>query len=720
MKSIFTLCICVFLASGVAFAQKSKLTLADKHFQAFDFETAIAIYDDVLEKHPENKEALRKISLSLTNVKQNELAEERLKQLTSLEESSVADLVMMADVLKKNGKLNEAAEVYEKIHRLYPENETGKRYYAHPQWVKSLLRDSSRYVVKNTGINSGQSDFAPAFMNENIIFSSSRGEGKGKYHSYSWNDQSYLNLFTADIREDSVLANADVLRNSVNTRFHEGTVTHDPHDNLLYITRNNYHNGKKKKDKQGNLNLGIFIARFEDGEYGTVEPFEHNDKSYSVGHPALSKDGKKMYFISDMPGGQGGTDIYFSEKKDGKWSEPKNIGPEVNTSGNEMFPFLLDDNLLYFASDGHVGLGGLDLYHYRADSENAQVINMGFPINTAQDDFGICVFPNGKSGFLSSNRPGGMGDDDIYKYTIADPEKVVISGVVLDQKTNDPVEGAKVMIKRSNTTDSSDIVMNTDKDGRYELTLDSADQATVVSTKEGYFKKASSAEADNNAEYVEGVDIKLDDYQFGVEGYVIYAGENKPAKGASLKLYNESGELIAEEKSSAEGQYNFELEGGSKYRIVCEKEGYLTQQIDFATPQDPSPALRSDFQLFSPENESAIQLGNIYYEYDKHNIRKEAEVELNKLVSLMQENPGMKIEVQSHTDSRGSDAYNIELSKKRAASVMAYLVRNGVDKSRLDSRGFGESKPINKCENESCAEWQHQENRRTEFLIVEY
>jgi outer membrane protein OmpA-like peptidoglycan-associated protein len=720
MKSIVTLFFCLFLAAGVSLAQKSKLTLADKHFQVFDFENAIAIYDDVLEKHPENSEALRKVSVSLSNTGNYVMAETRLKTLSDLEERSADDMILLADVLKQNGKLQEAADVYEEIYQQYPENAIAKKYHEHPNWVKSLLRDSTRFNLEIAGINSQYSDFAPVFMDDQVLFSSSRREGKGQTRSYNWNDQSYLNIFTSDIRTDSLLENPDVLRNDVNTRFHEGTVSYDPNEDKLYITRNNFIDGKLEKDSEGNLNLGIFVSALENGEFGDIEPFVFNNKDFSVGHPTLTSDGQKIYFVSDMPGGEGGTDIYYSEKADGNWSEPKNLGSKVNTPGNEMFPFLVDDQILYFASDGHIGLGGLDLYYFRLNSENAEAFNMGYPINTAHDDFGICVFEGGKSGYLSSNRPGGMGDDDIYKYVIADPEKTVISGIVLDQKTQEPVDGATVTVRRSTATDSSDVAIITDEAGRYELELDTAEQATVMGSKEGYFKEASTAHTDNNSEYVEGVNIKMENYDFGVEGFVYLANDNKPAENATLELLDENDNVLKETSSDPEGQYAFELEAASDYTIVCKKDGFVTQETSFTTPENPAPAVRSDFQLFSPEKDQTIQINNVYYDFDKYDIRKEDEVELNKLVNLLKANPNMEIEIQSHTDNRGSAAYNLELSRKRAASVVNYLTEHGIEKSRLNSKGFGEKNPVNICGEKGCSEWKHQENRRTEFAIKRF
>ncbi|MFZ6050623.1 OmpA family protein [Halocola ammonii] len=719
MKSIVTFFICLFLFTGFSLAQKSKLTLADKHFQAFDFTEAIAIYDDVLEKHPENSEALRKVSVSLSNTGNYALAEARLKTLTELEEKSVDDLILLADVLKQNGKLDEAAEIYEEIYRQYPENEIAKKYHEHPNWVKSLLRDSSRFNLEIAAINSKYSDFAPVFMDDKVLFSSSRREGKGQTRTYNWNDQSYLNIFASDLEKDSTLANPDVLRNDLNTRFHEGTVSYDQNEGKLYITRNNYIDGKQQKDENGNLNLGIFISSFNDGEFGDVQPFELNNKNYSVGHPTLTSDGSTIYFVSDMPGGHGGTDIYYSEKIDEKWSEPKNLGPVVNSSGNEMFPYLVDDEVLYFSSDGHVGLGGLDLYYFRLNYNNPVAFNMGYPINTTHDDFGICVFENGKSGFLSSNRPGGMGDDDVYHYAIADPEKTVISGIVFDQETKEPVEGATVTVRRSSVTDSSDVAISTDESGRYELELDTTDQAVVMGSKEGYFKEASTANRDNNSEYVDRVNIELEDYDFGVEGFVYLAKEKIPAENATLQLLDEKGNLLKEISSDPEGQYAFALEANSRYTVVCKKEGYVTQKTNFETPAESAPAQRSDFQLFKPEKDQTIQLSNIYYAFDKSYIREEDKPELNKLADLMKSNPNMEIEIQSHTDNRGSADYNLDLSRKRAASVVRYLTSNGIDNSRLTAKGFGESSLLHECSEEECPEWKHQENRRTEFVIKE-
>ena len=419
-------------------------------------------------------------------------------------------------------------------------------------------------------LNSPQSDFAAVAAGSKLFFTSDRFGGKTD-PVYGWTGNSYLRIYTAGIiRADSStisFGQPEEGPGEFNQSFHDGPLCFSNDMNEVFINRTIEVTDKARHDSgsiQTHL-LKIYHAVKKNGKWSKPEPFFLNSRKYSVGHPALSPDGNTLYFVSDSEGGYGGTDIWSCTRSDGRWSEPVNMGKGINTPGNEMFPFLDEKGNLYFASDGYPGFGGLDIYiAKRSGSGWEPPVNPGPPFNSSRDDFALVAWPGGISGTFSSNRPGGLGNDDIYCFRALPPAKEVV-------------------------------------------------------------------------------------------GLPPAVAENKPKEIPPR------------------------LAVGKTYRIE-----------------------------------------NIYYDFDKWNIRKDAEHSLDSLISILKEYP-VNVEIGSHTDCRGSAGYNETLSQKRAESVVSYLIKQGIDPSRLTARGYGKSQLINRCNceaNVACTEAEHQANRRTEFRIT--
>jgi len=476
-----------------------------------------------------------------------------------------------------------------------------------------------------------------------LIFASARGGGK----KYMWNEQPFLDLFSAEKQEDGTYANVTAFNDQVNTKFHESTVAFTPDDQVMYFTRNNYYNKKYKKSEDGTNRLKIFKATLEGGEWTNIESVHFNSDEYSVAHPTINLKGTKMYFASDMTGTLGKSDIFEVDiNPDGTLGEPVNLGPSVNTEGHETFPFVNSEGDLFFSSNGFSGLGGLDVFVIRDFEKrrelNQQLIleNIGRPINSPMDDFGYYENVATEEGFFTSNREGGKGDDDIYSFKFPDCEQVV-EGVVKDQETDELIVGAKVTL-----LDAESVALNSQVVG-------------------------------------------------------------------------------------AEGTYKFEkLECEKEYLIRIEAEDYETVEERFTTPKKKqdliiNPKLEKDVKSITEGTDLAQTLGIpiIYFDYDKYVIRYDAEVELQKVLAVMNQYPEMIIDIKSHTDCRGKADYNEKLSEKRAQSTRNYLISKGIDASRLTAKGYGESQLVNDCgcesNNESdCTEKEHQLNRRSEFIIV--
>ena len=511
--------------------------------------------------------------------------------------------------------------------------------------LDGLLRMQDRFDIKNLSINSANSEFSPMFYNgDEMVYASSMDSSIFTTRRYKWNNQPYLDLYVAKVNEESQdLKDAIKFSKKVNTKYHEASVTFSPDNETMYFTRNNY--GKKlKRDKNGINHLKIYRSRKIDGEWTEAEEVPFNSDEYSTGHPALSTDGKQLYFVSDMPGSIGETDIFVVDVlENGSFSTPRNLGPEINTEQKEMFPFI-NDKKLYFSSNGHVGLGGLDVFEVAFDDEAGflEVRNLGKPVNSKNDDFSFIVDEETQKGYFASNRAGGKGDDDIYSFKRLQIEEVpanknAISGVVAELVTGDIMPNALVVLLDENNIKLKE--METDENGSFVFEdLESDKRYVLKTTKDSYFEDTREAATKDNE--LVNVDV-------------------------SMRKLN-----------------------------------------DMITVENGIKKLKTEM---------------IHFNFDKYNIRKDAALELDKLVAVMKESPNMIIKIESHTDSRGAAVYNKYLSDKRAKSTRDYIIAQGIDPKRIESAiGYGEEQLINNCNGKvACTEEAHYLNRRSEFIIVD-
>ncbi len=510
--------------------------------------------------------------------------------------------------------------------------------------LDDILDSEDDYELKNMAINTQYSDFSPMFLDSNqIVFSSAKDSSPFNTRKYKWNDQPYLDLYVAEINKASQdLQNAIKFSKKINSKYHEASVAFSPDNRTMYFTRNNY--GKRlKRDKEGVNHLKIYKSNKIGLEWAEAVEVSFNSNDYSTGHPALSPDGKQLYFVSDMPGSIGKTDIFVVDVfDDGSFSKPRNLGPGINTEKREMFPFF-NGTKLYFSSDGHTGLGGLDVFEAPYDAEEGfgAVANLGKPINSNKDDFSYIVDEENHKGFFASNRAGGKGDDDIYS-----------------------------------------------------------------------FKRPAIEEIPVNNNAIAGVITEL-------------VAEDLMPK-VLVQLLDEKGIKLKEMMTEDDGSFVFEdLEGNTKYTLKTVKGQFFDGERPIATVDNER--VNVDISMKRLKDMIAVEEGikklkteMIYFEFDKSNVRPDAAKELDKLVSVMKEYPGMAIKIESHTDSRGSRAYNEYLSDKRAKSTRDYIISRGIDESRIESAiGYGESRLLNECDGTvRCAEATHLLNRRSEFIIV--
>lgn len=390
--------------------------MGDKEYEQFNYLKAVEYYEHALKKDSSDVHVLRRLAQGYNKIGDNSNSFKFFDLLTNNTDHVDSDWVLYGDLSRENGKYSLAKKCYLEYLKSQPEASEIKSLVKQMEVLEKFNLGQLKCNVETVPFNSIYSDFAPAFYNNHVIFSSGRKSKRFRNDKYGWNGQYFLELFqynNENVEEEQVMRFAA----GIGSKYHEAVVCFSSDFTQMYFTRSNYYNGKLKRDDAGVNNLKIFVAEEKDGSWDITEEFPFNSDEYSVGHPSLSKDGNILYFVSDMPGGNGGTDVYKSVLKNGEWTKPENLGKEINTSGNEMFPHV-KGSTLFFASNGHAGMGGLDIYVTNLSDEKLVITHIGAPVNSEEDDFSLVMHSKENQGYFSSNRKGGQGDDDIYKFEI--------------------------------------------------------------------------------------------------------------------------------------------------------------------------------------------------------------------------------------------------------------------------------------------------------------
>lgn len=719
-----TLILVGLLLAGVSYGQKSpKEEKADTYFKNYSYEKAIEKYNSIDGLGAEGK---RNLAVSYQRTNQIEEASNVYSELVGENAMIAEDYYNYAMVLKAQGNYTTANDMLEKFTELSPSDTRATEFQQLKVKQSDLQNDKGQYKITHLDINTEDQDFAPVYFNDKIVFASTREGVTPIKRKWNWNQKPFLNLYIAD-RDGEQLANPELLDKTVNKKFHEGVASFAKDGMLMAYTSDNY----DEKSEDGTVKLEIFFSSYENDKWTSPEGFSLNNKEYSVGHPSLSKDGNVMYFASDMPGGKGGVDIYRIEKDgEGKWGEPQNLS--INTEGNEMFPFYQEDQeMLFFASNGHFGLGGLDLFVSPFMGDNFyKAVNLGAPINTSADDFALIVDEKMKKGYFSSNREGGKGDDDIYAFDLLKPITFgkTIKGTAKDKEGN-ILAGTLVKL----FDESGDVVseVTTAEDGSYSFTVDPEKNFKLTGDKEKYFSGKNTADTHTEEdEIIADVILEKD------PGLALYALITDKKTGDALDgvkmtiIDNMTGQ--SETYTTPEtGDYlrplaDKKLNDRGSYNITIEKEGYFTKTVTYNTAFDKPGKYNVHEALdlgLDPEVKDLsemVQINPINFDYNKYNIRADAAVELDKIVSIMNKYPEMIVELGAHTDCRGSDSYNERLSDKRAKASAKYIAERITKPERIYGKGYGENKLLEDCGGncKACTDEQHAKNRRTEFKVI--
>lgn len=490
MKIILKVSITIILFSSLINAQEQKTKRADKKFDDYAFVDAIENYEQLVNEGYSKEDIFKRLgNANYLNAKYGK-ATEWYGKLLNLEAVEIEGEYMYryAQCLKSIGKYKEADFWMTKFEKTKINDTRANLFSEKPNYLEEIKLNSGRYDISNLDVNSAVSDFSPAYYKDNLVFSTARDTGITSRNIHQWNKGSFLNLYEASITEDGKVSEPKRFSKKINTKTHEASAVFTKDGNTVYFTRNNSQNGKFERDDEGISRLKIYRAILDEGEWSNIQELPFNSDSYSVAHPALSNDEMTLYFSSDMPGTVGASDIFkVSIKENGSFGVPENLGHEINTESRETFPFVSKD-ILYFASDGHPGLGGLDVFAVMLNGSMKDVINLGEPINGREDDFSYIVDENGK-GYFASNRTEGKGDDDIYSFVENQPLNFScfsnLEGIVVSLETKEPIGEANVSIL--DEYDNIVFDLATAKDGGFETELDCKKKNyKIVISKEGY------------------------------------------------------------------------------------------------------------------------------------------------------------------------------------------------------------------------------------------
>lgn len=604
MKKAVYIIVCLLLTAVAAGCRTPKLSEADAQFQRGEYYDASVTYKKVYnklrkkEERPQRGEVAFKMGRCYRLLNMSARASAAFQNALRYEYPDSTTHFMLAQALHADGKYAAALRSYDKYLEFCPDDSLAINCAEGCRTAQEIRARGSRYVVKQAKLfNSRRADFCPMYLGadcDQIYYTSTTEKATGDKKS-EITGMKNADVFFSKKNEKGEWERPEPVEGELNTEFDEGIVAFSPDAQTMYLT-------KARRELNAPTSVEIYTSTRSDAKWSAPVKFEITADTLSTfGHPAVSPDGEYLYFVSDMPGGYGGKDIWRISLKERQGSLV-NLGPDINTEGNDDFPYVRSDGSLYFSSDGHPGMGGLDIFRATAIGDPAdlrwKVENMGFPINSAGDDFGI-TFGKGEDGFFSSNRGDARGYDHIYSFEY-DPVRIAIEGLVMDK-------------------------------------------------------------------------------------------DEEPVKNAIIRIVGNDGSN-QKEVARDDGSFSFALQRGVKYVMLAGAKGYLNQKQEFASDSTMEDAnYWVEFILPSISKPSVVE--NIFYDYDKADLRPESKTALNELIAVLHDNPNVTIEMASHTDRWGSDAYNINLSERRAKSVVDYLVENGISRDRLQPHGYGKSRP---------------------------
>ena len=645
-------------------AQSLSVRQADKKYNNYAYADAIKFYENAIKEGSTEENVFQKLGNSYYFTGDLKQALKCYQELFAINRNQEAEyLYRYSQCLKSAGNYTKSDEILDIFSEKAPLDKRGILFKKNRNYLDDIKANSGRYEIADAGINSKDSDYGSALIDNKLVFTSARDTGGIIKKNFKWTNKSISALYSVDLMPDGSISNPVFFhKKGLKTRFNESTPVFTKDGKTMYFTKNNSIKGKRGQSENKVTLLKLYKAILINDEWSNVQELPFNSDQYSVAHPALSFDEKILYFSSDMPGTLGLSDLFkVSINNDGTYGKPENLGADINTEGRETFPFISNDNEIYFASDGRPGLGGLDVFVAKITNDGSfeEVQNLGEPINSKQDDFAFIINSKNRNGFFSSNRENSLGLDDVYRFT-------EIRKLVCEQD---------------------------------------------------------------------------------LMGTVTDAETNQTLSNVTLSLFNEAYQFVAEVVSDQNGNYIFpNVKCGKKYFIKTSKTDYEIKEVPIALKRINGKttlaiAIQKKFTPLvakqvvvkttkvNPVIIKSIKVGTDlakllhipmnFFDLGKATIKKSSESQLQKIVDILNQYPTLKLDIRSHTDSRQSAENNMVLSEKRAQSTKNWLIQKGIDGNRLAAKGYGETKLVNRCaDGVKCTEQEHQQNRRSEFIIT--
>lgn len=747
------------LFGNYAFAQLSK---ANTYFNQEKYADAIVYYNKVLKKDQSNVEAVQNIAFSYRKLKDYTNAELFYAKATALNPEESANYLYYGQTLKNNDKVREAKVQFENFLAKNPSSLIGELMVQSCVDIKDWEVAPKEFTVSTIeNINSENADFCPLTYEDGIVFVSERGPDLVNENNFGVNNKPYLSIFYA--KASKSYKKAKHFSNQLNSVYHDGPVSITSDNKTIYFTRA----VKEERGKDFTNKIKVFTADLEGKKWKNIKELKYSSNKYSVAHPWISEDGTKLFFASDMPGGYGKMDIYVCNREGNDWGEPINLGKEVNTPENEVFPYFRKD-VLYFSSDGLSGYGGLDIFSVFSTDNWTNPKNLKTPLNSSKDDFGI-FFTDDENGYFSSDREGGMGSDDIYKFNYQSiEEQTAITGLLEYDKL--PASNTEISLFDEN--DDLLQTTTTDENGKFKfnkLKMDESYFLKINEEDESLLDKAKLYLTNSNGEKVLlANDLGKGKYNFQALPYDKYDElplleeedeslltvsvfgqlyEKLPGDysgGMEVWVVDDNGNIIGKAKTDKDGKFVFDkLSPDEQYLfmlaeddsnlnlIIIDENGRVLEAakrlidgkyryVRLNSEQNMITLINElDEVIKIAENENFV-ISKIFYDYKSSDVNVMAAKELDKLVVILNKNNDVRIELTSHTDSKGGNEYNLRLSHERAQKARSYIIAKGINSNRITAKGLGETQPVAPNENKDGTDNPagRAKNRRTEFKII--
>lgn len=697
---------------------KKPVKKADFFYKRLAYRNALNLYLRAHDKKPQDAYVMEQIAECYFKLHDPVNAEVWYDKISSSSSFTTQSKLDFAEALSMNGKYDESKTWFEAYLKENPASTSVREKIEFLDRIEHYINDTTDFVILSADFNTEHSEYGAHYFHDGLVFASSRDDDFVIEHKASdavVYDESLLNMFYVEGKTYGEYKKARPLHNThIKSFLHEGPMAFYNNDLRAGFTRTNMKpSGRPIRGKDKLAHLQIYFADVAQlSSMSNITPFQHNNRDYSLAHPSFSPDGSIMYFTSTAPGGFGSSDIYVSRNSNGDWSAPENLGPVINTPNEESFPYLANDSVLYFSSNGHGSLGGMDiLVSYKRRGKFGKPVNLGSPINSRYDDFSFVTDKSGHIGYFSSNRPGGRGLDDIYYFASrafflvgrsVDTKGQILNGVKL--VAIDKATGLAVDSARSDANGYFDLRMPLDKD------------IDIVATKDGYVSlNKNSLRTSGFALAVDSLSIALWKQSLFAKGKLYDNETQQPLTGVTVTVRNVDTGAQSTIELGDLSSYDVKLLPDSRFSISFTKPGYLTRVVDVDTKNRMEGELLHDVIL---EREFADMV-TIGFAYNKSIVSADAKKVLEQIVKTLAGNPSTSLNIGAHADARGSVAYNQQLTNARARNTMKYFTSKGIDQKRITWKGFGEKLLLNQCtDGIKCTDEQHKINRRAEVKVI--